>query len=118
MMGDNDIFNMFFFIASDVFPSFIIHFLNIPLYKIHSFIHILVLSKEMATNSDSTTNLSSAITNTLTITDNDLADLIKIQGDLVRKLKAEKAPAEQVCYLIYIAIKENDLNRSRKLWQN
>jgi hypothetical protein len=105
MMGDNDIFNMFFFIASDVFPSFIIHFLNIPLYKIHSFIHILVLSKEMATNSDSTT-------------DNDLADLIKIQGDLVRKLKAEKAPAEQVCYLIYIAIKENDLNRSRKLWQN
>jgi hypothetical protein len=52
----------------------------------------------MATNSDSTTNLASAITANLTITDTDLLDLIKIQGDLVRKLKAEKAPTEQVCY--------------------
>ncbi|CAF5145425.1 unnamed protein product, partial [Rotaria magnacalcarata] len=50
----------------------------------------------MATNSLSTTNLESAISTGLSITDNDLNDLIKIQGDLVRKLKAEKAPAEQI----------------------
>ncbi|CAF4927900.1 unnamed protein product, partial [Rotaria magnacalcarata] len=36
----------------------------------------------MATNSLSTTNLESAISTGLSITDNDLNDLIKIQGDL------------------------------------
>ncbi|CAF2989744.1 unnamed protein product [Rotaria socialis] len=50
----------------------------------------------MATNSVSTTNLESAISTGLSITENDLNDLIKIQGDLVRKLKAEKVPAEQI----------------------
>jgi translation initiation factor 1 (eIF-1/SUI1) len=54
----------------------------------------------MATNSDSTTNLASAIATSLSLSDNDLSDLIKIQGDIVRKLKGEKAPKEQVCYLI------------------
>jgi hypothetical protein len=74
----------------------------------------------MATSSDSTTNLASTIAN-LTITDNDLSDLIKIQGALVRKLKEEKASTEQVWYLIIIEInksKENYLNRSMKLLQN
>lgn len=56
----------------------------------------------MATNSDSTTSLASTMATNLIITDNDLSDLIKIQGDLVRKLKADKTPAEQVCYLIII----------------
>ncbi|CAF0750509.1 unnamed protein product [Rotaria sordida] len=50
----------------------------------------------MTTNSNTTTNLESAISTGLLITDNDLNDLIKIQGDLVRKLKAEKAPSEQI----------------------
>ncbi|CAF0909089.1 unnamed protein product [Adineta steineri] len=50
----------------------------------------------MATNSDSMTSITSAIANSLKVTDNDLSDLIKIQGDLVRKLKTEKAPSEQV----------------------
>lgn len=50
----------------------------------------------MATNSDSTTQLSSAVATSLTITNTDLSDLIKIQGDLVRKLKAEKAAPETV----------------------
>lgn len=54
----------------------------------------------MATNSDSTTNLAAAVSAGLTVTDNDLSDLIKIQGDIVRKLKGEKAPKAQVCYLI------------------
>jgi len=84
------------------FIIIIIHFLNtvLHIYCIHSFIHILVLSKEMATNSDSTTNLASAVATNLSLTDNDLSDLIKIQGDIVRKLKGEKAPKEQVYYLI------------------
>ncbi|CAF3336495.1 unnamed protein product [Rotaria sp. Silwood1] len=43
-----------------------------------------------------TTNLASAISTGLSITDNDLNDLIKIQGDLVRKLKADKASSEQI----------------------
>jgi hypothetical protein len=51
----------------------------------------------MATSLDTTDNLASAVTETLSITDNDLLDLIKIQGDLVRKLKTDKAPKEQVC---------------------
>jgi hypothetical protein len=74
-------------------------FLNAPLaiYYIDSFA-FLALSKRMATNSDSATNLSSAIATSLTITDTDLSDLIKIQGDLVRKLKGEKAPNAQVRY--------------------
>ncbi|CAF2701556.1 unnamed protein product [Rotaria sp. Silwood2] len=50
----------------------------------------------MATNPDPTTNLESTISTGLSITDNDLNDLIKIQGDLVRKLKADKAPSEQI----------------------
>jgi len=54
----------------------------------------------MATNSDTTTNLASAVSASLSVTDNDLSDLIKIQGDIVRKLKAEKVPKEQVCYSI------------------
>ncbi len=81
------------------FP-FIIHFINILLHILHSFIHILVLSKEMTTSSDSTTNLASAVETNLSLTDNDLSDLIKIQGDIVRKLKAEKASKAQVYYLI------------------
>ncbi len=52
----------------------------------------------MATCSDSTADLASAVSNNLSVTDNDLSDLIKIQGDIVRKLKAEKVPKEQVCY--------------------
>ncbi len=81
---------------------FIIQLLNTLLHVncIHSFIFFLVLSKEMATNSDTTTNLASAVSASLSVTDNDLSDLIKIQGDIVRKLKAEKVPKEQVCYLI------------------
>ena len=51
----------------------------------------------MAANGDPTTNLASAVLANLTVTDNDLSDLIKIQGDIVRKLKAEKASKEQVC---------------------
>lgn len=50
----------------------------------------------MATSVDTTNNLASAVANTLSITDNDLLDLIKIQGDLVRKLKAEKVSKEQI----------------------
>lgn len=50
----------------------------------------------MATNSDSTTNLESELSTGLSLSDNDLNDLIKIQGDLVRKLKAEKSSPEQV----------------------
>ncbi len=56
----------------------------------------------MATNSDSTTNLASAIATSLSLSDNDLSDLIKIQGDIVRKLKAEKASKEKVCYLFFV----------------
>jgi hypothetical protein len=54
----------------------------------------------MTTSSDSTTNLASAVETNLSLTDNDLSDLIKIQGDIVRKLKAEKASKAQVYYLI------------------
>ncbi|UJR33573.1 hypothetical protein I4U23_021011 [Adineta vaga] len=50
----------------------------------------------MATNSDSLANLSSTMATTMSITDTDLSDLIKIQGDLVKKLKAEKASKEQI----------------------
>ncbi|CAF1380188.1 unnamed protein product [Rotaria sordida] len=50
----------------------------------------------MATNSNTTTNLESAISTGLLITDNDLNDLIKIQGGFVRRLKAEKAASEQI----------------------
>jgi hypothetical protein len=53
----------------------------------------------MATSSDSTTDLASEISG-ISLTENDLSDLIKIQGDIVRKLKAEKAPKEQVCNLL------------------
>jgi hypothetical protein len=52
----------------------------------------------MATSSEPTT--TSEMLGSLSITNNDLSDLIKIQGDLVRKLKAEKVSAERVCYLI------------------
>ncbi len=91
-----------FFIASDVFNSFHHTFVKYSIryiYCIYSFIHILVLSKEMATSSDSTTDLTSEISG-ISLTENDLSDLIKIQGDIVRKLKAEKAPKEQVCNLL------------------
>ena len=50
----------------------------------------------MATSSDSTADLASTVANTLTLTENDISDLIKIQGDIVRKLKNEKVPKEQV----------------------
>jgi hypothetical protein len=53
-------------------------------------------TKQMATSSDSTTDLASTIENTLLITENDLSDLIKIQGDIVRKLKTEKAPKDKI----------------------
>lgn len=66
----------------------------------------------MATNSDSTTNLATAVATSLTVTDNDLSDLIKIQGDIVRKLKAEKAPKEEVCLsIIKYIYRERDLFR-------
>ncbi|CAF4031926.1 unnamed protein product [Adineta steineri] len=39
----------------------------------------------MATNSDSMTSLTSAIATSLTITDNDLSGLIKIQGDVIQE---------------------------------
>jgi hypothetical protein len=77
------------------FISFHHTFYKYPITYI-TFIHILVLSKEMATSSDSTTNLASAVETNLSLTDNDLSDLIKIQGDIVRKLKAEKASKAQV----------------------
>jgi hypothetical protein len=51
----------------------------------------------MATSSDSTAELASAVSDNLSITDNDLSDLIKIQGDIVRKLKAEKVSKAKVC---------------------
>ena len=50
----------------------------------------------MATSSDSTVDPASVNLENLSVTDNDLSDLIKIQGDIVRKLKAEKAPKEKV----------------------
>jgi hypothetical protein len=56
----------------------------------------------MATCFDSTADLASAVSNNLSVTDNDLSDLIKIQGDIVRKLKAEKASKEKVCYLFFV----------------
>ena len=52
----------------------------------------------MANNSDSPSNLASELATAMTLTDTDLSDLIKIQGELVRKLKAEKASKDQVCY--------------------
>jgi hypothetical protein len=51
----------------------------------------------MATCSDPTAELASAVSDNLSLTDNDLSDLIKIQGDIVRKLKAEKVSKEKVC---------------------
>ena len=72
----------------------------------------------MATNSDTTMNLASATSTSPSVTDNDLSGLIKIQGDLVRKLKAEKASSGQVRYLLNIHVcihKENYLKRLRKL---
>ncbi len=82
----------------DLIP-FVIHPLKIYITTfIHRFIHILVLSKDMATSSDSTADLASAISENLSLTGNDLSDLIKIQGDIVRKLKGEKAPKEKVCH--------------------
>lgn len=50
----------------------------------------------MATSADTTNGLASEVAASLSITENDLMDLIKIQGDLVRKLKADKAPKEDV----------------------
>jgi histidyl-tRNA synthetase len=50
----------------------------------------------MATSSDSTAELASAVSDNLSLTDNDLSDLIKIQGDIVRKLKAEKVSKEKI----------------------
>jgi WHEP-TRS domain len=55
----------------------------------------------MASVSDVTTDLTTAVSNSLSITDNNLPDLIKKQGDLVRKLKADKAPKEEVCRQSY-----------------
>ena len=52
----------------------------------------------MASAIDVTTDLTTAVSNSLSITDNNLPDLIKKQGDLVRKLKADKAPKEEVCH--------------------
>ncbi|CAF1661705.1 unnamed protein product, partial [Adineta ricciae] len=50
----------------------------------------------MATNSDSSSNLASEMATAMTLTDTDLSDLIKIQGELVRKLKGEKASKDQI----------------------
>lgn len=50
----------------------------------------------MASASDITTDLTTAVSNSLSITENNLPDLIKKQGDIVRKLKAEKAAKEEV----------------------
>lgn len=50
----------------------------------------------MATSEDTTNGLASDVAASLSITDTDLMDLIKIQGDLVRKMKAEKAPKEEI----------------------
>ncbi|CAF4298832.1 unnamed protein product, partial [Rotaria sordida] len=67
----------------------------------------------MATNSNTTTNLESAISTGLLITDNDLNELIKIQGGLVRRLKAEKAASEQITEAInkLISLKKELCNR-------
>jgi hypothetical protein len=50
----------------------------------------------MATNLDGINGLASAIEVNLSVNENDLLDSIKAQGDLVRKLKADKAPEQQV----------------------
>lgn len=52
----------------------------------------------MASAPDVTTDLTTAVSNSLSINDNNLPDLIKKQGDLVRKLKADKVPKEEVCH--------------------
>lgn len=52
----------------------------------------------MASAPDVTTDLTTAVSDSLSITDNNLPDLIKKQGDLVRKLKADKVPKAEVCH--------------------
>ena len=61
----------------------------------------------MATNADTTNGLSASVESKLSL--DDLTTSIKAQGDLVRKLKAEKAPEAQVQLL---KIKMNILNET------
>ena len=52
----------------------------------------------MATDSD----LASAVSNSLSVSDNDLSDLIKIQGDIVRKLKSRESSERTGLSLTYL----------------
>lgn len=65
----------------------------------------------MASAPDVTTDLTTAITESLSIAENNLHELMKKQGDFVRKLKAEKASKEQVCLSIFLVQTKNSFEK-------
>lgn len=60
----------------------------------------------MATAKDSTetNDLATAVAGKLSLQENTLMEQIRIQGDHIRKLKAEKAPQDQVSILFITSL--------------